>query len=260
MSVFLCNWLLCTLIVVSHTISSSNSCEMYNRAFALYVDTMKNQCDGLTINDTRFLFIVKCAMKTSILLIGFAMINYAKFSYLLKENNSFFHFVLFMFLFVPSCIMIMASNRFYVATAFILYLVVKNNNNIRALDEGHQGICQMREISLYSRHLSKIAASRVNVLAVIHANLHQLFVDFNMMYAKYIVLILGFCFVNVVFEVSTCGTIFSANGEHYEICIVWLPFNSFCYRLDNCSIFSEDFLLQKQQSFLILPKFQNSGV
>ena len=212
MSVFLCNWILCTLIVVSQTVSSSKSCKMYNRAFALYADTVKNQCDGLTIDDTRFLLIAKSAMKTSILLIGFVFINYGKFGYLLNNNLSIYHFFLFVFLFVPSCIMIMASNRFYVATAFILYLVVKNNNNIRALDEGHQGICQIREISLYSKHLSKIAASRVNVLAVIHADLHQLFVDFNMMYAKYIVLILGFCFVNVVFEVSSCLTVFSASS------------------------------------------------
>lgn len=97
--------------------------------------------------------------------------------------------------------MTMASNRFYVATAFILYLVIKNNNDVKLVDEEYRGLNEMRKISPYFKNLSKMAASRINFLAIIHSDLHQLFVDFNTLYAKYIMLILGFCFVNIVFEV-----------------------------------------------------------
>jgi hypothetical protein len=183
---------------------------------------MKNQCDSFAIDDTRFTFIAKCAAKTSLLLVGFVSINMVKFGYLVDETASVFDFILFSFLFVPSFIMTMASNRFYVATAYILYLITKNNNDIKAVDEGYRGICEMRKVSLFSRHLSKMAAARINFLAIIHADLHQLFVDFNLMYAKYIVLILGFCFVNIVFEVSTCVTFLSlemADSRRLSVCL-----------------------------------------
>lgn len=168
---------------------------------------MKNQCDRLTIDDTRFAFIAKCAMKTSLLLVGFALVNNSKFSYIINESFTIFQFILFLNFFFPSFIITMASNKFYVATSFILYLVNENNKNIKRVVDGCRGISEMRRISVYYQDLSKIAAARINFLAIIHSDLHQLFVDFNMVYAKYIMLILGFCFVNVVFEVRLRVTI-----------------------------------------------------
>jgi hypothetical protein len=210
--VFLCNWLLCTLIIVNQTSNSSTSREIYNRAMVLYVDTMKNQ---FTIDDTRFAFIVKCAMKTSLLLVGFFIVNKSKYTYIINEPPETFEIVLSSLLFFPSFIMTMASNKFYVATSFILYLVNKNNKNIKEVDVGCQGIYEMRKISLYFGRLPKIAAARINFLAIIHSDLHQLFVDFNMVYAKYIVLILSFCFVNVVFEVRPTVTICSHAAQEF---------------------------------------------
>lgn len=201
-SVFIGNWLLCTLIFVNQTSHSSTSCKVYNRAFVLYVDTVKNQCNSFSIDDTKLAFTAKCALKTLALLIGFTLMNIGKFKYYFDPSMSPFEIVLFTLLFVPNLLMTMASNRFYVATAFVLYLIVNNNNEIKALDEGFRGVYKMRGISLLSKRLSKLTAARINVLAMIHADLHQLFVDFNMIYAKNIVLILGFCFVNVVFEVG----------------------------------------------------------
>jgi hypothetical protein len=152
-------------------------------------------------------------LKTSLLLLGFVIVNKEKFSYVLGETSTVFDFILFSMLFFPSFIMTMASNKFYVATSFIHYLVNRANVDIKAVTEGYQGIHEMQKISLYYKHLPKMAASRINFLANLHAHLHQLFVDFNMVYAKCIVLILGFCFVNVVFEVSSCVTTFSVGFE-----------------------------------------------
>lgn len=201
-SVFLGNWLLCFLILTNYNLSSVESCKLHNKTKALFNDMISTQCQNSDKNiDLRLNFSGKCVFKTCLLAFGFLFVNFSKFEYRLDAYLTLFECVLFVCLFVPSFIMILASNRFYVATTFCLYLIMKINQSLRDVGEGYRGIIEMRKISVVSKNLTKIAASRVSTLAKNYSELHELFVGFNSMYAKNIVFTLGFCVFNVVFEV-----------------------------------------------------------
>ena len=204
-SVYIGNWLLCTLIFFNQTSYSSESCNLYNQAGALYSEITKNQYQSFR-NDDVDLFAnlsAKCVLKTCFLALGFFLINIGKYYFRFESRLSLLEAMLFIYLFVPGFIMVLASNRFYVATTFCLYLIIKINNNIESVGEGHQEINVMRKISEMSkRKLSKRTTDKINNFAKNYMNLHKLFLSFNGIYSKYIVLVLGFCFVNVVFEVK----------------------------------------------------------
>lgn len=201
--VFVATWLICSLILVSQASHAERNCNLYNRAGALFVDITNNQSESFRSDDNFKLNLsAKCVLKTCLLAFGFLLVNISKFHYRIEARLSMLESVLFICLFVPSFIMSLASNRFYVATTFCLYLMMRINNNISELGEGYRGLSEMAGISIFSRQLLRMTAGRISMLAEAHAELHQLFVEFHAMYAKYIVLILGFCFLNVVFEVK----------------------------------------------------------
>lgn len=204
-SVFIGTWLLCSLIIFNQTSNSTASCSLYNQAGALYIDITGNQCKRSRNDDINFKLNLsaKCVLKTCFLALGFLLVNIGKFSFYFKARSSVWEIVLLIFLFVPSFVMILASNRFYAATTFCLYLIMQINNGIKAVDEGCRGLKVMGKISIFTRkmNLSRTVADKINISARNYAKLHQLFIDFNTIYAKYILLILGFCFTNIVLEV-----------------------------------------------------------
>lgn len=202
-SIFVGNWLLCSLIFLNQTSYSTASCQLYNQAGAFFVEIVENQCET-SPDDISFElnFSAKCVLKTCFLVLGFFLINIAKFYFRIEPTMTLFESVLFFYLFVPSFVMFLASNRYYVATTFCLYLIMKINNSIRAVGEGYRGIREMGKLSVLSKNLSSMVADTINSNSKSYARLHQLFIDFNSIYAKYIILILGFCFMNVVFEVK----------------------------------------------------------
>jgi hypothetical protein len=197
-SVFLGSWLLCTLIFANQTSYASETCELYNRAAALYFDITNNQAN----DNFKLRLSAKCVFKTCSLALGFLAVNIGKFHHFAGTRFSLLRCVLFPYLFVPSFVMILASNRFYVATTFCLYLMMRINNSIGAAGEGYRGLKELRRISIFSRRALKTTSARINALARSHAALHQLFIDFHAIYANKIVLILGFFFTNLVFEVG----------------------------------------------------------
>lgn len=207
--VFIGNWCLCTLIYMNQTSYSSASCKAYNRARALLVDIMKNQYHNPYRDDVglRLSLAAKCVFKTGILASGFTLVNFAKFSYWLKPEHSFFDLILFVMLFLPSLVMILASNRFYVATSFTLYLITTTNVDLRAVADGYRGLIGMSRISPYARNSCRMASDKIDRSSRHLSTLHQLFVGFHDMFGKYIVVILGFCFMNVVFEVGPMRTL-----------------------------------------------------
>lgn len=202
-SVFVGNWLLCTLIFVNQTSHSTASCNIYNRAGALLVGIMKNRSERTHSDniDRKLSFMAKCVFKTSFLTIGLFAVNVGKFHYRVENDLSPVELLLLIYLFVPNVIMALASHRFYVATSFSLFLIIESNASIKAIEEGCRGITKMRRISIYARNLSRIVADSLRTSARNHAELHQLFIEFHMMFAKLIVLILGSYFLNSVFEV-----------------------------------------------------------
>lgn len=205
--VFFGNWLLSALIYANQTSYSTASCDVYNRAQALLVDMVENQYESFYRDDValRLSLAAQCVLKTGILATGFVLVNIAKFHYRAAPGLSPLEHLLFFVLFVPSIVMILASNRFHVATTFTLYLVVKSNEDLRAVADGYRGLIAMRRISVNARNLFGMAADRIDRLSRHRSALHQVFVDFHSMYGKYIVVILGHSFVNVVFEVGPLG-------------------------------------------------------
>lgn len=198
--VFVGSWLLCTLIFANQTSFSSESCELYNRAAALCADITNNQSESSPNDDDFKLHLsAKCVLKTCFLALGFLVVNLAKFLPHAAESD---FSPLLLYLFVPSFVMIFTSNRFHVATTFCLYLMMRINNNIEAAGEGYRGLREMAKVSIFARRALVTTSARINALARSHAALHQLFIDFHAIYANNIVLILGFCFMNVVFEVG----------------------------------------------------------
>lgn len=76
------------------------------------------------------------------------------------------------------------------------------NNSTEAVGEGYRKINQIRKVSETSKWISETTTDKINDLAKNYAKLHKLFVDFNEIYAKYVMLILGLCFATDVFEVN----------------------------------------------------------
>lgn len=202
--VFLGNWLLSALIYANQTSYSTASCDVYNRAQALFVDIMENQYQSFYRDDVQLQLSLaaQCVLKTGLLATGFFVVNLSKFYYLIESGLTLFEHLLASVLFVPSIVMVLASNRFYVATTFTLYLIMKTDESLRAVSEGYRGLIAMRRISVHARNLFRMAADTIDRLSRHRSALHQVFVDFHDMYGKYIVVILGHSFVNVVFEVG----------------------------------------------------------
>lgn len=206
--VYIGTWILCNLIFYNQTSYANASCNLYNQAGALYSEITKNRYETFRNDDTNLS--AKCVLKTCFLAVGFLLVNIGKYYFCLESRLSVLKTLMLIYLFVPSFIMVLASNRFYAASTFCLYLIMKINNSIEALVEGYRGINETRKVSaLWKRQLSRTTADKINGLAKNYTYLHQLFVDFNEIYAKYIVLVLGFCFVNVVFEVKKLKNHFS---------------------------------------------------
>lgn len=200
-STYIGNWMLCTIIYFNQTSDTIKSCDVYNRACIMFKKMIKDQHDASPISDVNFNlnYTFKCILKTSLLTVGFFFINILKFSFRVDGTLTIFEWILLIYLFLPSFIIILSSSRFYVATTYFLYLVMKNNQQIEATIEACRGLMLMSNI--YGDKVYEYAAARLNDSSRHYSQLQQIFVDFNRLYAKYIVLILGFCITNVVFEV-----------------------------------------------------------
>lgn len=220
-SVFVGNWLMCTLIYMNHVTSPSIYSNLYNRANAIFIDITSNCCNG----DSELNLSAKCALKTIILAIGFLFVNIGKFHYRADSRSTIFEKFLFGYLFMPSLLITLTSNRFYVAANFFLYLVTRFNNSVTEMFEGFQGLHNMKGISVLSNQITRLTCERIRKLSINYANLHQLFLDFHKVYEKYIVLILGFSFLNVVFEVSSMKICPMKPTEHLMICNILSTFS-----------------------------------
>lgn len=194
-SAFIGNWVICTILILTNqTAHSSKCCNLYNQAVTLYMEIARNECKPNRDSNCMLSLFAKCFMKTVILAVGFSIVNIIKFSYNFDKPFSIFGVLMLFFLYIPSFIMILVSNKFYAATTFCLFLIMRINNGISALSDGCRGVAAMGKTSTTATKVSEAARN--------YAKLHQLFVDFNSLFSKHILLILGFCFMNVLFEVS----------------------------------------------------------
>jgi len=185
-STYIGSWLLNTAIIYNQP---KSSCAIYNRAKVLYESVMSNEhaaADNANFNNVNC--VTKCLLKTAMLAVGFLIVNIQKFAFRMESKLDPFGWILLTYLFLPNFITTITSHEFYVAATFCLFIVTRNNEQVEAID-GSVSSCQAQRLKISSRN---------------YVELHELFRQFNGVYAKYILCILGFCFFNVVYEVSKC--------------------------------------------------------
>ena len=130
----------------------------------------------------------KCALRVVVLLVGFVIINFIKIT---KSSNwtTPFDYVLFVYAFIPNFIITLASNRFYTAVLFFLYLIERGNENLVNL------ISDWNESKL-------LKSEKLTILSRNRAAMQKLFNDFHRVYAKYLICVFAFCIFNSIFEVK----------------------------------------------------------
>jgi hypothetical protein len=201
-SVFVSNWLLCTIIYLNQATNSAAICAAYNRAKDVYhrFDVVTG-CDAKLKSDLRYSAVSRCVIRSTVLLFGFIFVNYTKIRHLYDGEVNFLSCILLLYLFFPNVIVTLASNRFYTAAAYFLHLTSVGNENLKSLAVDFSRFCDLREISIFGRSLDAEISRKISISAVNHVALHELFVDFNSMVVKYIPLIIGYCISNVISEV-----------------------------------------------------------
>lgn len=214
-SLSISSWLLCSLIYLYQTSNSSKICEIYNRTISLYERyvTMSARDHGDTL---KLRLMLKCVLRSSILFVGFFVMNLHKYGHLFTLDDDILGCVLFFYLFLPSIIISVASNRFYIAATCGLYLIAVGNENLRVVDETHGEFIDLREISLHGKeNFRTIVAEWILTSLKNHSALHQLFMDFNKIHAKCIIFIIGYCILNVIFQVRRHNILFQCHFKKH---------------------------------------------
>lgn len=197
-STYIFNFVFCLIIYFLQLNSASECRDVLNRAIVIFQEIAATQTDEHLSFNVKI--ISKCVLRTLLPIIGFFLINIQKYNHRIEPNISAMEFFLMFYLFLPNLIISFSSNRFYVAMTFSLYLLSKNNDQIEAIEEGCKGIQSMGKISVYKLRLYRTVTHSVNIVTKNYASLHQIFIDFNKVYSQNILMILGFCFMNIVYE------------------------------------------------------------
>jgi hypothetical protein len=255
-SLSIVNWLLCTVIYLNQASNAAATCAIYNRAIDLHqrFDFVPEHVRG----DLSFSLTSKCVVRSSILLLGFLFVNYVKFNHLYRSDDGLFAHVLLLYLFLPNVTVTLASNRFYMASAYCLYLIEVGNENLKSFAVDFEGFGDLKEISLLTRNLPSDISERIRISAANHTLLHQLFMDFNGTMAKYIPLIIAYCISNVIFEVTptifwVILKIFIKNCHHPQLFFLYVNMSA---SLEKDTRLGEQFVyFSCIQTFLFLYEF-----
>lgn len=197
-STYIFNFVFCLIIYFLQLKSASKCKDVLNRAIVIFQEIVATQSDEhLNFN---VLILMKCVLRTLIPISGFIIINTQKYFISGPSQMSTMELILMVYLFLPNFIISMSSNRFYVATTFSLYLLSSTNNQIEAIEDGCKGIQCMGKMSVYKQRLYRTVKECVDNVTRNYASLHQIFIDFHQVYSQNILMILGFCFMNVVYE------------------------------------------------------------
>jgi len=216
------NWLLCFAIYLNQASNSSSVCAIYNQVIALYhryVVACRSERDEKFVNDLRLKFMRKCVLRSLILLFGFLVINFGKYRrHHISTDDTFFKSILFPVLFLPSVIITFASNRFYSAATCWLFLIEVGNENLRATEVTCRKFVELQEISLLREKFLTFVDEKISVSLRNHTALHQIFMKYHNLTAKFIIFIIGYCILNVIFEVKFISQHFFYNLRDLKKC------------------------------------------
>jgi hypothetical protein len=194
--VFVWNLLLSSSFFVLEVKNSSQACRIYNRGIVL----SSKISNGHHQDEKKFKFLMKCSLRNSILLIGLLSVKVAKF-FIISSTFTNVQKIVLPFMFLPSIIFILASNRLYVTTSSCLYLMIKISEKVKETAEVCHGLKRLEIFSVFSKRLLRDASKEILALSRNESSLHHLFVDYHKVNAKSILFIIGFFFVNTVREV-----------------------------------------------------------
>lgn len=202
-SLSIANWLLCFAIYLNQVSNSSSICSIYNQAIGLnqcFMDMFKD--DQNVINDLKFKFIKTCSTRSFILFTGFIAINHEKYWRSNTSHDSFYGIFFYFSLFLPSIIITFASNRFYTVATCSLYFIAVGNKNLRNILVTCREFIDLQDITLLREKFLTFVHNKILMTQSNHTALHQLFTLYHKLNSKYVIFIIGYCILNVIFEVK----------------------------------------------------------
>lgn len=207
-SMYIWNWLVGSLI---YFILPKSVINVYNRALNLHHIFEERHIFKHKISPVVLTYeILRCVLKTFVLSVGFFFIDIIKYGVLIVNTRELeiYEFALLFYLFIPSMIIIFSSNRYFVGMTFVVCSLKKINHRIKFMIieiKSHKFMKDM-EVS-YGKNLSEAklyenVANDIKVLCKIYTELHEICLEFNKIFSNNILLVFGFCVINIVFEVS----------------------------------------------------------
>ena len=200
------NWLLCFAIYLNQPSNSSSVCAIYNQAIVLYhryIIPFRSEEGEKFVNDLKLKLMKKCVLRSFILLFGFLVINLSKVQLpIISTDGSYVEIIPFVILFLPSVIITFASNRLYTVATCCLFFIEVGNENLKATEVTCREFADIQEISLLRVKFLTFLDEKISMSLRTHTALHQLFIKYHDLNAKYIIFIIGYCILNVIFEVK----------------------------------------------------------
>lgn len=169
---FAFNWLLLVLIFANEMfINNERASGGIKRLFSRLIELQ-------SLNDNLIL-VTRFMLKAAVVFIGVFRPSYQKYTLKMKTNLTAVETVMLSFVFLPFMILILASNRIYVGNTIIKRCLIKNADKVKSMD----------------------ATTRMTLSAINYRRLHKIFIKFNKSNQMNLLVILGFCTLNIVYEV-----------------------------------------------------------
>lgn len=172
---FLFNWLLLVLIFASELFIN-------NQAFGEITQLCCRLIELQSLGDNLIL-VTRFTLKATILFIGVFQTSYQKYTLKMKTNLTSLENVMLSLVFLPFVILTLTSNRIYVANTIIKHCLIQN-------------AAKVKTPAINSK-------TRIELSTINYRRLHRIFLEFNKSNQINLLVVLGFCTLNIVYEVRS---------------------------------------------------------
>lgn len=172
---FVFNWVLIVCIFINESFNSD-----HHRQSFIQMKTFFRKLIKLQTNKENFVLLVRCTLKLLVILEGLLHTGYNKYMFNVRRDMPIWEkrFSVIVIL-LPFVIMALASNRIFVANTTIKLLLIQLMVNSKAKDQ----------------------KLKIELLSVNYANLHSFFHQFNRLNAVNLIVVIGFCILNIIYQV-----------------------------------------------------------
>lgn len=136
-----------------------------------------------SLNDNLIL-VTRFMLKAAVVFIGVFRTSYQKYTLKMKTNLTAIENIMLSFVFLPFIILVLASNKIYVGNIIIKHCLIRNAKKVKSID----------------------ATTRIMLSTINYRRLHKIFLEFNKSNQINLLVILGFCTLNIVYEVKKLTT------------------------------------------------------